>query len=135
MGTLYVYLLLRLNFMLRVFRITRLGSLITRKDNLFKANLAILMTHRGSPCKAILRASKGHHTVRKDSITTLPVNSCNLSLESHLGNLKDSQANRGTNWDQYMVLGGKSNLLNLCNLSILLVPTLHISQDHLMVLL
>ena len=97
MGTLYIYLLLRLNFMLRVYRITRLDILITRKDNLFKANLqaslAILMARRNSPYKATLRASKGHCTVRKDSITTLPVNSCSLSLESHLGNLKDSQVN------------------------------------------
>ena len=89
MGTLYVYLLLRLNFMLRVYCITRLGSLITRKDNLFKANLqanlAILTTH-----KVTLRASKGHYTVRKDSITTLQVNLCSLFLESNLGNLKDS---------------------------------------------
>ena len=101
MGTLYVYLLLRLNFMLRVYRITRLDSLITRKDNLFKANLraslAILMTHRDSPYRATLHTSKGHYTVCKESITTLPANSYGLSLESHLGNLKDSQVNRGTN--------------------------------------
>ena len=134
MGTLYVYLLLRLNFMLRVYLITRLDNPLTHKDNLFKANLraslAILMTRT-----VILRASRGHYTVRKDSITTLLVNSCSLSLEFHLGNLMDSQDNRGTNRDRYMVLGGKSNLLNLCNHSILLVPMLHIIQDHLMVLL
>ena len=86
MGTLYVYLLLRLNFMLKFYLITRLDNLLTRKDNLFKANLwatlAILMTLRDSPYKATLQASKGHYTVRKDSITTLLVNSCSLYLES-----------------------------------------------------
>ena len=139
MGTLYIYLLLRLNFMLRVYHITKLDSLITRKDNLFKANLrvslAILMTRRDSPYRATLQASKGHYTIRKDNITTLQVNSCSLFLDSNRGNLKDSQANQGTNPGWYTVLGGKSNPLNLCNRSILLVPMLHISQDHLMVLL
>ena len=101
MGTLYVYLLLMLNFMLRVYLITRLVNLLTRKGNLFKANLqaslTILMNRRDSPYKATLRASKGHCMVCKDSITTLPVNTCSLSLESHLYNLKDSQVNLGTN--------------------------------------
>ena len=100
-GTFYVYPLQRLTFMFKVYPITRLDILIPRKGNLFKANLraslAILMTRRDSPYRATLRASKGHCTIRKDSITTLPVNSCSLSLESHLGNLKDSQVNRGTN--------------------------------------
>ena len=94
MGNLYIYLLLRLNFMLRFYHITKLDNLLTHKDNLFKANLraslAILMTRRDNPYRATLWASKGHYMFCKDSITTLPVNSCSLSLESHLGNLKDS---------------------------------------------
>ena len=111
--------------MLKVYRMARLGSLTTRKGNLSKANLqasiAILMTRRASPSKAILQASKGHRTVRKDNITTFSINLCSLS--------------RGTNQGRYMVLGGKSNLPNLCNCGILLLLMLHISQDHLMVLL
>ena len=66
--------------MLRVFRLTGLGSLITRRDNLFKANLlaslAILMTRKDSPYRATLRANRGHYKVRKDSIITLQVNLC-----------------------------------------------------------
>ena len=58
MGILYVYSLQRLTFMLKVFCLTRLGNLITRKDNLFKANLraslAILMTRKDNPYKATL---------------------------------------------------------------------------------
>ena len=102
-GILYVYPLLRLNFMLRVYRITRLGNLITRKENLFKANLRanlVILTTR----KVTLQASKGRYTVRKDSITTLQVNSCSLYLESNRGNLKDSQVNWGTNPGWYTVL-------------------------------
>ena len=72
--TLYVYPLQRLTFMLKFFCLTRLGSLITCKYNLFKANLranlAILMTRKDNTYKATLRASRGHYTVRKDSITT-----------------------------------------------------------------
>ena len=113
-GTFYVYPLQRLTFMLKVYPITRLDILITRKGNLFKANLraslAILMTCKGSLYKAILQASKGHRTVLKDSITTLPVNLCSLS--------------RGTNRGRYMVLGENSNLPNPCNLSILLIQML-----------
>ena len=97
-GTFCVYPLLRLTSMLKVYLITRL---ITRKDSVSKANLranlAIFMIHRGSPCKAILSANKGHRTVRKDNIIALPVNLFSL--------------NRGTKRDRYMVLGGKSNLL------------------------
>jgi hypothetical protein len=79
------------------------------------------MTHRDSPIKATLWANKGHPIIRKDPIITLLVNLLNLS--------------RGIHRDRPMVLGGKSSLLYQCNRSILLSLTLHISQDHLMVLL
>ena len=73
----YVYPLQRLISMVKVFRLTRLGNLSTRKDNPFRANLrtslVIFMTRKDSPYKANLWASRGCYTVRKDSPTTLQV--------------------------------------------------------------
>ena len=122
MGTFCVFLLLRLICMCKVYRTTRLRTCrhSLSKANL-QANLAISTTRRDSPIKATLRASKGHSIIRKDRIITLLVNLLSLSW--------------GINRDRPMVLGGKSSLLYRCNRSILLSLTLHISQDHFMVLL
>ena len=103
--------------MFKVFCLPRLGNLPTRKDNPSRANLraslVIYMTRKDNPYRANLRASRGCYTVRKDSPTTLKVNLYSLTLWSNQGNLKDPQVNRGTNWGRCIVLGGKSNLLNL----------------------
>ena len=56
--TLYIFLLQRLINMSKVFHLSRLGNLLTRKDRPFRANLraslVICMTHKENPYRANL---------------------------------------------------------------------------------